>query len=161
MRTYLVRHATAVDRSPEIEDAARSLTPDGARDFAAVVEGLNALKIRFDRLLFSPWLRAVETAELLMPLLDGESEVTPLLADAPNADLLEQITGEHVALVGHRPWMGDLLAWLVTGGLPAGEPFEIKKGGVAVLDGDPRPGSMRLVALYPPRVLRALGQRSA
>jgi phosphohistidine phosphatase len=152
----LVRHAIAVDREEGLPDESRTLTPEGAKSFVEVVDGLQVLGVRFDRLLHSPWLRAVETAELLMPLLDGESEVTPLLATAPNADLLKQIKGEHVAMVGHRPWMGELLALLVAGRVEDGERYEIKKGGVAVLEGKPTPGGMRLLALYPPRALRAL-----
>jgi len=156
MRVYLVRHAVAVEREAGVPDESRTLTPEGGKSFAEVVDGLKTLGVRFDLLLHSPWLRAVETAELLMPLLEGESEVTSLLATAPNADLLKQIKGEHVALVGHRPWMGELLALLVAGRVDDGERFEFKKGGVAVLEGKPVPGGMRLLALYPPRALRAL-----
>jgi phosphohistidine phosphatase len=156
MKVYVIRHAIAVDREPSLPDEARPLTPEGAKSFAASVEGMRRLKFRFGRLMHSPWLRAVETAELLMPLLDGESEVTQLLAMPPGADLLEQITGESVALVGHRPWMSELVALLVTGRANEGERFEIKKGGVAVLEGRAVPGGMRLLALHTPKALRAL-----
>ncbi|MEW5874543.1 MAG: histidine phosphatase family protein [Candidatus Zixiibacteriota bacterium] len=156
MKVYLVRHALAVEREVGLPDESRGLTPEGAKSFAEVVDGLQVLGIRFDHLLHSPWLRAVETAELLMPLLEGESEVTSLLAMAPNADLVKQIKGDNVALVGHRPWMGELLALLVAGRVEDGDRYEFKKGGVAVLEGKPVPGGMRLLALYPPRALRAL-----
>jgi phosphohistidine phosphatase len=119
---------------------------------------MNRLGFRFDRILHSPWLRAVETAELMMPLVDGESEVTALLAKPPGADLIEQIAGESVALIGHRPWMGELLALLVSGRPEDGERFDIKKGGVAVLEGKPASGGMRLLALHTPKALRAIGR---
>jgi phosphohistidine phosphatase len=160
MQLFLIRHAAA---EPDAEggDAARALTPQGRKSFTKVVRGLKRLGITFDRLVHSPLLRAVQTAELCTPLVDGESEVSPLLAAAPGEALVELCgaRGERVALVGHEPYLSQLCAWLVTGwqvhdapGRPAA--FELRKGGVAWLDGDPAPGALVLRALYPPQVLK-------
>lgn len=157
MDLFLIRHAEAVPREDAAVDADRSLTPRGHRRFAAVVRSLDALGVRFDRVLHSPWLRAVETADLLAQLIDGETEVSPLLAAAPSVDLLAKCGGRRVALVGHQPWLGELVAWLVTGDRSAGAQFPLDKGGVVWLDGAPEPGKMLLRASLPGGVLRALG----
>ena len=155
MELFVIRHAEATARETSPDDAARPLTPRGRKRFDAVVRSLQALEVRFDRVVHSPWLRAVQTADLLAPLLDGETEVTSLLADEPSEALLGKVVGERVALVGHEPWLGETVSWLVTGDR-AGARFAFDKGGVAWLEGEPSPGGMALRALLPCRVVRAL-----
>jgi phosphohistidine phosphatase len=64
--------------------------------------------------------------------------------------------GHSVAVVGHEPWLGELIGWLTAGDPRAGEALVIKKGSVSWLEGSAVPGGMSLRALLPPRVLRAL-----
>lgn len=135
------------------DDAARPLTDEGRRRFARVAEQLAHAGVVFDRIYHSPKLRAVQTADLLCPLLAGEFEVTPLLAAPPDIELLRTLRGERIALVGHEPWLSELCAYLMLGE-HRGEMFVFKKGGVAHLEGLPSPGGMRLLALLPPRLLR-------
>ncbi len=167
MQLYLVRHAIAAahpdgptpDRLPasiDPADAARPLTPRGARRFADATRGLARLGVRFDRLYHSPLLRAVETAELLEDLLRGESLVTPLLAAPPGEPLLATLGGERVGVVGHQPWLGELLGLLVMGTREAGGGFTWKKGGVAWLEGTPAPAGMKLRGFWAPRALRTM-----
>ena len=132
------------------DDAARPLTDEGRRRFARVAEQLAHAGVVFDRIYHSPKLRAVQTADLLRPLLAGEFEVTPLLAAPPDIELLHIL---RTALVGHEPWLSELCAYLILGER-RGEMFVFKKGGVAHLEGLPSPGVMRLLALLPPRLLR-------
>ena len=157
MELFVIRHAIAVPGSMLLADAERPLTPQGRERFAQAVLGLQRLKIRFDRLYHSPWRRAAETAELLAPVLTGKAVDSPALARAPSQDLLETLIGERVALVGHEPWMGELVAWLTTGAPSDGSVFAFKRGGVACLEGPPQPGQMVLQAFLPPKVLRTLG----
>jgi len=159
MRLYIVRHAVAEPGRPGAPDEARALTQNGRARFRRVVAGLRRLRVRFDRLYHSPKLRAVETADLLSRLVRGETVVTGHLARAPGAALLGAIRGEEVAVVGHEPWLGALAAWLVAGDRRRGAQFGLKKGGVLVLEGDLRPGAMRLVAALPPKVLRRAGRK--
>jgi phosphohistidine phosphatase len=159
MELFIIRHAIAAPGSMLRADADRPLTPKGRTRFSQAVLGLQRLKVRFDRLYHSPWLRAVETAELLAPVLDGKAVSSPALARAPSQDVLDALDGRRVALVGHEPWMGELVAWLTTGAPPHGSVFAFKRGGVAWLEGQPQPGQMVLQAFLPPKVLRELGQR--
>ncbi|MCL6526593.1 MAG: phosphohistidine phosphatase SixA [Thermaceae bacterium] len=156
MELYLIRHAIAEEALPGQADDARPLSPEGVKRFRRVVQGLKRLKLGFDRLYHSPKLRAVQTANLLTPLLEGESEVTPYLAEPPSPKLLKLLQGEKVALVGHEPWLGQLCALLICSDSQVGGGFGFKKGGVAHLEGRSEPGGMRLLAFLPPKVLGRL-----
>ena len=150
MELTLVRHAIAEDGA---DDAARPLSKRGRQRFEDVVQELDSLGVRFDRILHSPKRRAVETAELLAGLCEGELQSTALLAKEPNVELWTLLEGERLAVVGHEPHLTALLSWLVTGE-PTGGNFVLKKGGVAQLEGEPTPAGMRLCTLLTPRVLR-------
>lgn len=155
MELFLIRHAIAVPAEEGRPDAERPLTDEGRKRFARQVRGLERIGIRLDRVLHSPWTRAVETAELLHRILDGESAVEPGLAREPDAELAARLArGQRVAAVGHEPWMSELLALLLTGSKAHAERFAFKKGQVAWLEGEPKARGMRLVASLPPRVLR-------
>ena len=156
MELFLIRHAIAAPRTPALPDAERPLTREGRQRFAQAVAGMQHLGIRLQQVYHSPWLRAAETAALLAPVLQGDLSPTQALARPPDADLLHEINQTPVALVGHEPWMSELLAWLLTGSPAAGAMFAFKKGGVASLEGPLRPGGMVLRAYLPPKVLRAL-----
>ena len=158
MELFVIRHAIAVPGSMLLVDADRPLSPKGRKRFSQAVLGLQCLKVRFDRLYHSPWRRAVETAELLAPVLESKAVCSPALARAPSQDLLDALVGARVALVGHEPWMGELVAWLTTGTLSDGSVFAFKRGGIAWLEGQPQPGRMVLQAFLPPKVLRELGE---
>ncbi len=159
MQLFLVRHAIAVPAALNLPDATRPLTAEGRGKFVKAVRGARALGWRFDHLYHSPLTRAVETAELLRSLLEGPATPLPDLARAPDEEMLAHVEGSRVALVGHEPHLGALLAWLVIGDAKFGERFCFKKGGFAVLSGEPRPGAMTLEGLFAPKVLRRLGER--
>ncbi|MBM3225556.1 MAG: phosphohistidine phosphatase, partial [Candidatus Tectomicrobia bacterium] len=137
MELLVIRHAIAAPGSMHLPDAERPLTPEGRARFTQVIQGLQHLKIHLDQLYHSPWRRAVETAELLTPLLEGAAVSHAGLARPPGLELLETIGGERVAVVGHQPWMGELVAWLTMGTLVDGSLFAFKRGGVAWLEGRP------------------------
>ena len=150
MDLFLIRHAIAEERREGLVDADRSLTDKGRERFAAVVESLGRSGFRFDRVYHSPWLRALQTAEMLEPVTDGDLVSADGLARAPDPDFFTSIRGGSVACVGHEPWMSDTLSLLTTGD-PHGPWLRFKKGGVAWLRGLPHPGGMELRALMPPR----------
>jgi phosphohistidine phosphatase len=156
MQVFVVRHAVAVPRSGQFDEAARPLTEQGRRQWRRAVRGFERLGNRLERVYHSPWLRAVETAEMLADRLGAERVATNRLAEAPSPALLRELEGECAAVVGHQPWLGELVALLVLGHADAGAWLELGKGGIAWLEGEPRPGKMVLRALFPPKVLRAL-----
>ena len=58
MQLYLVRHATALERSPDLQDSERPLSPEGRDRLLGAIAGLQRLGIGFDGVLTSPLLRA-------------------------------------------------------------------------------------------------------
>lgn len=157
MELFLVRHAIAEPRTFTVPDAQRPLTRRGRERFAQAVAGLQRLGVQLREVHHSPWLRAVETASLLAPVLKGDLLTAQALARPPDASLLDEIDKTPAALVGHEPWMSEWLALLVAGSNASGAMVAFKKGGVAWLEGQLRPGGMTLRAYLPPKVLRALG----
>jgi phosphohistidine phosphatase len=166
MDLLVIRHAIAVERAEGVDDHTRPLTAKGIKRMKSAIRGLDNFGIEVARVLHSPWRRAVETAELLEPVVRGrvaEALVsTDQLTHSPKAELLAQIA-EHaaigaVAVVGHEPWLGELIALLTFGDARVGESISLKKGGMAWLDGSAVPGGMTLRALLPPRLLRIAGK---
>ena len=158
MHLYVIRHAIAEDAAPDQADSDRALTDDGERKMKKVVKGLKRLDVQFDRILTSPWRRAAQTALLLENLCDEPPLATDLLAKVPSAELLALIAEMHetTAVVGHEPWLGELIAWLAFGDQRHGEGLELKKGGVVWLEGSCVPGGMTLQAILPPGVTRTV-----
>ncbi len=150
MELTIIRHAIAEDG---VDDAARPLSKKGKKRFEEVVKTLKKLDVRFDRILHSPKKRAVDTALMLHALCDGEFQSTPLLAKEPSVELWELLNDGRIAVVGHEPHLTKLMSWLITGEAEEGN-FELKKGGVAQLEGEPEPAGMKLVSLLTPKVLR-------
>ena len=97
-----------------------------------------------DRICTSPLVRAVQTAEILAerigfrgPLVVTE-ELSPGFDRAALRKILADCEGAaEVALVGHEPDLGDLVASL----LSLRSPSPLKKGGVVALR-LPRPGTL-------------------
>ncbi|GAB4519893.1 MAG: phosphohistidine phosphatase SixA [Haliangiales bacterium] len=178
MDFFLIRHAPAVDRAEAPTDAVRPLSDRGRRRFRKAVAGMEALDLSLDLVLHSPWRRAVETAELLAPLLSRAAASDPLvatelLAQTPDRALLalmreppparlddggEAPRANAIALVGHEPWMSELLSLMLTGDRAHADATPFKKGGVAWLRPRAQGERADLVAFLPPRLLRRLGQ---
>ena len=155
MKLYLVRHAAALDGA---DDDTRPLSDRGRKRFARVVKRLAGLGVEMDHIVHSPKLRAVQTADALTRLLrdEGTAEVLDALAETPGPDLFARLAAldGDTALVGHEPHLTHLLAKLVA---DEDRPCsELKKGGVAVLEGEPRPGGMMLTLLLTPKAARRL-----
>lgn len=162
MLLLIVRHGIAVPRgTPGLADPDRPLTPEGAERFRAAAAGLARLVERPDALLSSPWLRARETAEIAAAAwgkLDvEEAEVLAGGTFDDQARVLDRYPASAtVAIVGHEPWVSDLLGRLVGSGDE--DRLTFKKGGAALVEvpGRLREGG-RLLWFLPPKVLRKLG----
>src|SRR5581483_8354066 len=71
MRLYLMRHGIAIDREdPDCPpDPERFLTPKGIQRTRAAARGLRALRVKPAALLTSPYVRAVQTGEIVCEVL--------------------------------------------------------------------------------------------
>jgi phosphohistidine phosphatase len=161
MKLLFVRHATAVPRgTPGILDAERPLTSSGESRFRAVARGLARIAPRPDVLLTSPLPRAHATAEIAaLAFRRIEPRIEPALAGQSVARIVAALKTHPrdatVALVGHEPMLGALLAQML--GSAQAERLAFEKGGAALVDlpgGPAAPG--RLVWFLDPRVLRTL-----
>jgi phosphohistidine phosphatase len=167
MRLMIIRHAEAVPRgTPGIEDDARPLTAEGERRFAEAAAGLARVAEPPAVLLSSPLPRALRTAELAAAAWGGLS--VKKLAALASGEIagLERALASHpkastIAVVGHEPYLSQLLAHAISVKRP--EAFDFKKGGVALVD---LPDGLsardgRLLWYVTPKVLRALGGAQA
>ncbi len=165
MDLYIVRHAAAHGRDPDrwADDGERPLTPGGEEDFRQAARGLARIATPADALLSSPYRRAWQTAEILSELDSWPSpEATPVLEPTlpPEKATLELASYEEadaVAVVGHRPSLHELAAYLLTGSGDGAE-VAIKKGGVVCVrfDGAVEPGAGELRWLLTPKILRSI-----
>jgi phosphohistidine phosphatase len=164
MELLIVRHAIAFEADSKRwpDDAARPLSPAGIRRAAKAAAGLKELTLAPERLLTSPLIRAAQTAQILHEAAGWPAalEVEELAPGVPLGALLALLRKERsrrVAVVGHQPGLGELIAAFVVGEGVA-LPLELKKNSVACLEfeGSPRAGRGVLKWLAGPRLLRGL-----
>jgi phosphohistidine phosphatase len=136
MNLYLIRHAHAVDLTP---DHARPLSDRGREQIRALAKFLHRSEaFSPEELWHSPLVRAQQTAELLADELKFSGrlrEVSGLRSEDDPREIARQLMNvEHaVAVVGHEPHLSALGSLLVTG---ATDPvvFDMKKGAVLALE---------------------------
>jgi phosphohistidine phosphatase len=122
MGILLVRHAEAVQERGGLDDGSRWLTKLGraqAREVAELVRDRGVLPVR---MVASPRVRAVQTAELFAQVLGfrGVIEIVPSLSYTQPAELAARELSafddsEHLAAFGHMPTIAEIAARL-TGG---------------------------------------------
>lgn len=151
---WLVRPGRT-DAGPE-EELLRPLSRKGRARVGVAANALWKLDTRLDRIVHAPTAAAAETATLLSALLGGDLCETPRLLQTPEEALLAQLEGRHVGIVGHQPWLGELVAWLVVGQRTRSDLLRVGRAAVVVLRGRLEPEGMRLRGLWPNRALRAL-----
>jgi len=163
MELLVVRHAIAFERSAKRwpDDTERPLSPQGEARARKAALGLKRITAHPAQVLVSPLRRARQTAAILTQFAGWPeaAECAQLLPGAaPEAllALLARSRGGRIAVVGHQPGVGRVLAACLPGGLGAAA-FEFRKMGVALLSfqGAARAGRGELIWLLPPRILRA------
>ncbi|HET9317401.1 MAG TPA: histidine phosphatase family protein [Vicinamibacteria bacterium] len=160
MRLIVIRHAIAVDRSPDIPDDARPLTQEGKKRFRQAARGLARLFPPPDLLLSSPLLRARQTARIASKAWRVVVTEEVALGGGSVSDLqaaLRRVPAQAtVAMVGHEPQLSEFLAHILGSSQP--DRLTFKKGGAAVVDLPAGPDSAAsLLAVLPPRILRRAG----
>jgi phosphohistidine phosphatase len=166
MEIYVVRHGIAIDREdPKCPpDPERYLTEEGVEKTKRVAAAVAALGANPDLLLSSPYVRAMETAEIFASALDYSKQKirrTDLLL--PGADpslffreLAKDKQTSTLFVFGHAPQLDDIIAAAL------GSKHHItslKKAGVALLElKRVSPPNGQLVWLAPPKLLRRAGK---
>jgi phosphohistidine phosphatase len=164
MELLIVRHAIAYERNAKRwqDDAARPLSPRGVMRARRAAAGLKKLAVRPVRVLTSPLVRARQTAAILTqyagwPGAVPASQLLPGGSPHELLSLLARIRGQRLAVVGHQPDLGHLIAVCLPGNAGSAA-FELRKMSVALIAfaGAPRAGQGELCWLLQPKLLRAL-----
>lgn len=140
MKLVLVRHAAAVDISPETGDEARYLTPEGRVFFRKTARTMLKNGVEPALIITSPLVRAIQTADILAESLSycGPLVVRGDLKPGFGMQALERVLDEYrsageLVLVGHEPDMSRIVSYLTQ---QSGW-FNLKKGAAVKLKIDP------------------------
>jgi phosphohistidine phosphatase len=166
MQLYIVRHGVAVDREdPKCPaDPERFLTDEGIDKTRDAANGVAEISTVPDLMLTSPYLRAVQTAELFATALEyakqkiRKSEL--LLPGAEPMQLFRELAKDKdlsaVFVFGHAPHLDDIIATAVG---TKHHISSLKKAGVALVELKRLvPPSGELVWLATPKLLRKAGK---
>ncbi len=142
MEIYLLRHGLAIEHgTPGFEnDSARPLTTKGINQLKKVSAAMAAIDLEFDLILSSPLLRAKETAEIVAKKLKLKKRLKFSDTLAPGKEVkfliahLQKIkpAPKKILLVGHEPFLSELVSLLVTGSLQL--QMDFKKAGLCKLE---------------------------
>lgn len=132
---WLLRHAEAEPHGTR-PDPERALTKRGERQARAAGAAIARMDVDFEAVLFSPKMRAMDTARLAGEeagdqLVEAMSEHRPLAEGYDVATALHDIASlsadGRLMLVGHEPDLAGVIGDLT------GAPVSLKKGGLAVV----------------------------
>jgi phosphohistidine phosphatase len=166
MEIYVVRHGIAIDREdPKCPpDPERYLTEEGIEKTKRVAAAVAALSAAPDLLLSSPYVRAMQTAEIFAAALDYPKQKirrTDLLLPGSEPtlffrELAKDKQTSTLFIFGHAPQLDDVIASAL------GSKHHItslKKAGVALLElKRVSPPNGQLLWLAPPKLLRRRGK---
>ena len=164
MKLVIVRHADAGDKEEFAKtgkpDELRPLSDKGRKQMTSAVEGLRTLVPNCDLIATSPYVRAVQTAEIVSDAYGQGADKTAALEPGAAPDdfvhWLRNHDADVVIIAGHEPDLGELTTWLMTGASESH--VEFKKGGACLLefDGQVKRGGGVLRWLMGPKELAAL-----
>ena len=166
LELLILRHAIAFPRDAKRwpDDTERPLTLEGVKRARRAAAGLKRIVTRPALVLTSPLIRARDTAAIFekaarWPEAEEADVLTPGAAPEAVLEVLRRrgATADCVAVVGHQPHLGRLLALCLRGDARA-EAFELKKSAVVGVrfEGPPRARQGVLTWSLPPRFLRTL-----
>ena len=141
-KAIFVRHAVALNRerakADGIADARRPLTAQGIRSFKKQVLKHKKLFKNVDLWVTSPYLRAKETLDIILEVLnidEAQISILPKLIPEAEPELLLNWLAKRkerkIVLVSHEPFLSGFLTQYTDAGKRA---KNVKKGAIAVVD---------------------------
>jgi phosphohistidine phosphatase len=111
MNIYLIRHAAATELDKEtVEDSFRYLSSSGRAHSIEVAKNLKKLNVKFDLILSSPLVRAVQTAEIFSYVLHHKGDfktAVELIGGSSFEKFLQLLKRnsryKNIACFGHSP----------------------------------------------------------
>lgn len=170
MQLYIVRHGIAIDREdPKCpSDPERFLTAEGLEKTREVAKGFAALSDAPQLFASSPYVRALQTAEIFADVLEySKAKIQKsehLLPGAEPAGFLRELSRElsrrksmdSVVCFGHAPQLDELIAFALGS---KRDLTALKKAGAACIElTRAQPGAGTLVWLMTPKALRKLAK---
>lgn len=166
MQLFIVRHGIAVDREdPKCPaDPERFLTNEGIEKTREVAQGVVEVATVTDLMMTSPYLRAVQTAEVFATVFEYSKQKIRksdlLLPGAESLQLFRELSKDKdlstVFVFGHAPHLDDLIATAIG---TKHQISSLKKAGVALVELKRLvPPSGELVWLATPKLLRKAGK---
>lgn len=143
-------HALSSQEAGVAADAERPLSPRGEREALETARHLSAAGFAPDRIISSPFARAVRTAEIAAGVFPSAARETEgVISDGPAQALLDMALrlragAGRVLVVGHMPLIGAVAAHLL-----GDEPFHLSPAGFVRLKSDAA-GPAALVEYYSP-----------
>src|ERR1700722_6817162 len=138
MEIYLLRHGIAENGRPGGRDSDRALTAEGREKLRRILKRAHQAGVQPSLILASPYVRAVETAEIAAEALEYRGQIVKtqaLVPDASPQDAWDEIcsrrTEAAILLASHEPLMSSLAAFLLSS---PGLQVEMKKGALARVD---------------------------
>lgn len=134
MNLYLVRHADAEKTIPGKRDKDRRLTREGKEKLLSAANRWRHFIHRPDFICTSPYIRAVETAEIIARAYDFDNEIikdNSLASGSITKDLItlvNSLEGEEIFIVGHQPDLSEHVSGLISS---RGALIEFKKAAIA------------------------------
>jgi phosphohistidine phosphatase len=140
MELYLFRHGTADDAPPGHTDSSRALTAEGRERSPAVVKMARNAGVMPSLIASSPYLRAMQTAEVAAKEFGWKGALLKLPSLVPHgtpeavwSDIRDLREEEAVLLAGHEPLMACLAAYLLNA---PGLVIDMKKSAMLRVDLD-------------------------
>lgn len=134
MNLYLVRHADAEKTQPGKKDEDRRLSKEGKERVKGTADQWFYLIKKLDFICTSPYVRAIETAEIIAKSFNYAKEIirdTSLAAGCYTKDLIALVNslgGEDILVVGHQPDLSEHVSNLISS---KGALIEFKKASIA------------------------------
>ena len=143
MKILILRHGDAypVGEKNAAVDKDRTLTVRGKKQSRRAGKLCSRIRVIPDIILTSPYLRAHETAEYYRYAVKRKLDVKKINGLEPPGDVkavereIEEANAETVLLVGHEPFLGELLQFFLNGN--TGASVSLSKGSLSCLEYEP------------------------
>jgi|SRR5579864_1375003 phosphohistidine phosphatase len=120
MQVHILRHGSAETPRPGAQDADRRLTQAGREQLRRVLERARVVQITPTLILSSPYIRAVETAEMAGKVFGYRGDIVRTEALVPSgspAEVWAEIQGRRneaqILMAGHEPLLSRVAAYLL------------------------------------------------
>jgi phosphohistidine phosphatase SixA len=155
MHLYIMRHGIAYDSSEwEGSEMTRPLTAEGETRTREIVQALKkSAELKVDEIWSSPLARALQTAQIAAEALKLPVKIVEELSSGASLSRLvkalkARTLPNRLLWAGHEPDCGVIVADLV--GDHCGD-YSFKRAGIAYLEGQFKPGGMKLNWLRQPK----------